>query len=370
MLEEENVKLYKWLSPFSLIYGLGVRLRNKLFDWDILRSKSYDIPILSVGNITVGGTGKTPHIEYLIRLLASSYRIAILSRGYKRKTRGFVLATHSSTAREIGDEPFQMKNKFPDILVAVDANRRRGIQNLLSLPEKDRPEVILLDDAYQHRYVHPSLSIVLSDYHRLFYNDKLMPTGHLREPISNINRTDIVVVTKCDEDMKPIDFRVIEENMKLRAHQLLFFTSIVYGEVKPVFPSEARFLNHKNIGKEDDILLISGIAVPTPFIREAEKYSNKVLPVVFPDHHTFSKSDFKKLDVIFEKMTSPGKLILVTEKDAARLKNSPLVPESWKKYLYYLPIVIRFYNEQSFNETIEKHIITFPKNNILQNKYE
>ena len=370
MLEEENVKLYKWLSPFSLIYGLGVRLRNKLFDWDILRSKSYDIPILSVGNITVGGTGKTPHIEYLIRLLASSYRIAILSRGYKRKTRGFVLATHSSTAREIGDEPFQMKNKFPDILVAVDANRRRGIQNLLSLPEKDRPEVILLDDAYQHRYVHPSLSIVLSDYHRLFYNDKLMPTGHLREPISNINRTDIVVVTKCDEDMKPIDFRVIEENMKLRAHQLLFFTSIVYGEVKPVFPSEARFLNHKNIGKEDDILLISGIAVPTPFIREAEKYSNKVLPVVFPDHHTFSKSDFKKLDVIFEKMTSPGKLILVTEKDAARLKNSPLVPESWKKYLYYLPIVIRFYNEQSFNETIKKHIITFPKNNILQNKYE
>ena len=178
-----------------------------------------------------------------------------------------------------------------------------------------------------------------------------MPTGHLREPISNINRTDIVVVTKCDEDMKPIDFRVIEENMKLRAHQLLFFTSIVYGEVKPVFPSEARFLNHKNIGKEDDILLISGIAVPT-------------------DHHTFSKSDFKKLDVIFEKMTSPGKLILVTEKDAARLKNSPLVPESWKKYLYYLPIVIRFYNEQGFNETIKKHIITFPKNNILQNKYE
>ena len=197
-----------------------------------------------------------------------------------------------------------------------------------------------------------------------------MPTGHLREPISNINRTDIVVVTKCDEDMKPIDFRIIEENMKLRAHQLLFFTSIVYGEVKPVFPSEARFLNHKNIGKEDDILLISGIAVPTPFIREAEKYSNKVLPVVFPDHHTFSKSDFKKLDVIFEKMTSPGKLILVTEKDAARLKNSPLVPESWKKYLYYLPIVIRFYNEQSFNETIKNILSHFPKNNILQNKYE
>ena len=324
MQKNDKIKLNSYLAPLSFLYGIGIWLRNRLFDWGILHSEQYSIPVICIGNLSVGGTGKTPHTEYIIRLLKDKYRIAVLSRGYKRKTSGFILADSESSSLEIGDEPFQMKNKFPDILVAVDANRRRGIQNLLSLPEKDRPEVILLDDAYQHRYVHPSLSIVLSDYHRLFYNDKLMPTGHLREPISNINRTDIVVVTKCDEDMKPIDFRIIEENMKLRAHQLLFFTSIVYGEVKPVFPSEARFLNHKNIGKEDDILLISGIAVPTPFIREAEKYSNKVLPVVFPDHHTFSKSDFKKLDVIFEKMTSPGKLILVTEKDAARLKNSPL----------------------------------------------
>ena len=155
-----------------------------------------------------------------------------------------------------------------------------------------------------------------------------------------------------------------------RAHQLLFFTSIAYGEVEPVFPSEARSLNHKDIGKEDDILLISGIAVPDPFIREAEKYSNKVLPAIFPDHHTFSKSDFKKLDTTFEKMRSPGKLILVTEKDAARLKNNPLVPESWKISLYYLPIVIQFCNDQSFDETIKKHIITFQKNSILRNKYE
>ena len=170
--------------------------------------------------------------------------------------------------------------------------------------------------------------------------------------------------------MKPINFRIIEENMKLRAHQLLFFTHIVYGEVEPVFPSDARSLNHKNIRKDDDILLISGIAAPTPFIRKAEEYSNKVVPIIFPDHHTFSKSDFKKLEATFERMTSPGKLILVTEKDAARLKNNPLVPESWKKFLYYLPIVIRFCNEQNFDETIKKHIITFKKNSILQNKYE
>lgn len=370
MQKNNEIKLNSYLIPISFLYGIGVWLRNRLFDWGVLHSEQYPIPVICIGNLSVGGTGKTPHTEYIIRLLKDKYRIAVLSRGYKRKTSGFILADSGSSCLEIGDEPFQMKNKFPDILVAVDANRRRGIQNLLSLPEKDKPEIILLDDAYQHRYVRPSLSIVLSDYHRLFYYDKLMPTGRLREPINNINRTDIVVVTKCDEDMKPIDFRIIEENMKLRAHQLLFFTSIAYGEVEPVFPSEARSLNHKDIGKEDDILLISGIAVPDPFIREAEKYSNKVLPAIFPDHHTFSKSDFKKLDTIFEKMRSPGKLILVTEKDAARLKNNPLVPESWKKSLYYLPIVIQFCNDHSFDETIKKHIITFQKNSILQNKYE
>jgi len=370
MQKNNEIKLNYYLSPLSFLYGIGVWLRNRLFDWNVLHSEQYSIPVICIGNLSVGGTGKTPHTEYIIRLLKDKYRIAVLSRGYKRKTSGFILADSGSSSLEIGDEPFQMKNKFPDILVAVDANRRRGIQNLLSLPEKDKPEVILLDDAYQHRYVHPSLSIVLSDYHRLFYHDKLMPTGCLREPINNINRTDIVVVTKCDKDMKPIDFRIIEENMKLRAHQLLFFTSIVYGEIEPVFPSEARSLNHKAIEKEDDILLISGIAVPTPFIREAEKYSNKVLPAIFPDHHTFSKSDFKKLDTTFEKMTSPRKLILVTEKDAARLKNNPLVPENWKKSLYYLPIVIQFCNGQSFDETIKKHIITFQKNSTLQNKYE
>ncbi len=365
MLTNNEIKLNYYLNPISFLYGIGIRLRNRLFDWDILHSEQYPVPVISIGNLSVGGTGKTPHTEYIIDLLKKQYRIAVLSRGYKRKTSGFILANPQSSSQEIGDEPFQMKNKFPDVLVAVDANRRRGIQILLSLPEQERPEVILLDDAYQHRYVCPSLSIVLSDYHRLFYNDKLMPTGRLREPINGINRADIVVVTKCEEDMKPIDFRIIEENMKLRAHQLLFFTSIVYDEIKPVFPSMAQSLRRKDIGKEEDILLISGIASPSPFIREAKKYSKKVLPVIFPDHHTFIKSDFKKLDETYEMMTSPGKLILTTEKDAARLKDNPLVPESWKKSLYYLPITIKFHNGQSFDETIKKHIIAVQKKSIL-----
>lgn len=368
MRKNDEIKLNSCLIPLSFLYGIGVWLRNRLFDWGILHSEQYSIPVICIGNLSVGGTGKTPHTEYIIRLLKDKYRIAVLSRGYKRQTSGFILADSESSSLEIGDEPFQMKSKFPDILVAVDANRRRGIQTLLSLPEKEKPEVILLDDAYQHRYVRPSLSIVLSDYHRLFYHDRLMPAGRLREPISHINRTDIVVVTKCDENMKPIDYRIIGKNMKLRAHQSLFFTSIVYGEIKPVFPVEARPLSLKDIRREDDILLISGIAAPVPFIREVEKYSDKVLPMVFPDHHIFGKSDFKKLDTVFKDMTSPRKLILVTEKDAARLKNSPLVPEKWKKSLYYLPIVIRFCNGQRFDETIKKHIITFRKNNIINKK--
>ena len=370
MQKKNEIEFNPFLAPLSFLYGIGVWLRNRLFDWGFLHSEQYPIPVICIGNLAVGGTGKTPHTEYIIHLLKEKYRIAVLSRGYKRKTSGFILADSKSSSLDIGDEPFQMKNKFPNIMVAVDANRRRGIKHLLSLPEKDRPEIILLDDAYQHRYVQPSLSIVLSDYHRLFYYDRLMPTGHLREPISNINRADIVIVTKCDIDMKPIDFRIIEENMKLRAHQLLFFTNIAYGEIKPVFPLEARYLEHKKIEKEEDILLISGIAVPAPFIREAQKYSNKVVPIIFPDHHIFNKSDFKKLEGIFEKMASPGKLILVTEKDAARLKNNPLIPENWKKSLYYLPITIQFCNENHFDETIKKHIITFKKNSILQNKHE
>ncbi len=365
MQKNDKIKLNCYLSPLSFLYGIGVWLRNRLFDRDILHSEQYSIPVICIGNLSVGGTGKTPHTEYIIRLLKDKYRVAVLSRGYKRQTSGFVLAGSECSSSEIGDEPFQMKNKFPDILVAVDANRRRGIRNLLSLPEQEKPEVILLDDAYQHRYVRPSLSIVLTDYHRLFYHDKLMPVGRLREPISNINRADIVVVTKCRKDMMPMDFCVIEENMKLQAHQSLFFTRIIYGEIEPVFPSEARPLKREDIGKEDEVLLISGIAVPLPFISEAEKYSDKVLPVIFPDHHTFSKSDFKKLDTSFKKMTSARRLILVTEKDAARLKNNPLVPENWKKFLYCLPIVIQFYNGQSFDETIKKHIITFKKNSIL-----
>lgn len=174
-----EMRLHRRLAPFSFLYGIGVGLRNMLFDWNVLPSEHFPIPVICIGNLSVGGTGKTPHTEYLIRLLKTKYRVAVLSRGYKRRSSGFVLATATTSARDLGDEPYQMKHKFPDVQVAVDTDRRRGIRNLLRLPEEERPEIILLDDAFQHRYVSPSFSIVLTDVHRLFYEDRLLPVGLL-----------------------------------------------------------------------------------------------------------------------------------------------------------------------------------------------
>lgn len=368
MPRDNSIKLNYLLAPFAFLYGIGVRLRNQLFSWGILPSEQYHIPVICIGNLSAGGTGKTPHTEYLIRLLCSQYKVAVLSRGYKRRTSGFVLAKPESTSAEIGDEPYQIKNKFPGVIVAVDSNRRRGISNLLALPAVGRPEVILLDDAFQHRYVSPSLSIVLTDYNRLFYNDKLLPEGRLREPISGIRRADVVVVTKCKEELKPIEFRIIEEDMKLMAHQLLFFSHVCYTDIQPVFPLAAPARSKKEIQREEEILVLAGIASPTHFIKEVQNYSDKVTALTFADHHTFSKKDIKRIKTAFDKMTSAGKLILVTEKDAARLQTCPFLPEECKKALYSLPITIDFcINKQDeFNEMIKKHIVTVQRNSILR----
>lgn len=340
MQMDNEIHFNKWLRPLSFLYGAVIKWRNRLFDRGFLPSEKYPIPVICVGNLAVGGTGKTPHTEYIIRLLKNRYRVAVLSRGYKRKTSGFILATAQSTSREIGDEPCQMKTKFPDILVAVDADRRRGIRNLLALPAADRPQVIILDDAFQYRYVNPLQSIVLTDCHRLAYEDRLLPEGRLREPFNTIERADVIIVTKCSKHMTEAEYGAIEERLHARSHQSVFFSHIVYGGIEPVCPEAARPLSREMIGRDEDILLISGIASPKLFIEEAKKYSKNIHAVVFPDHHAFDKSDLRKLDAIYTGMSSPGKFILATEKDAVRLKGNPLVPESWKSVLYYLPITI------------------------------
>jgi tetraacyldisaccharide 4'-kinase len=325
--------------------------------------------VISIGNLAIGGTGKTPHTEYLIGLLKPKYRLGILSRGYKRQTKGFLLAGDNDTARTIGDEPYQMKRKFPDILVAVDSNRRRGVRSMLALPDDRKPDVILLDDAFQHRYVTPSFSILLTDYSRLFYNDKLLPFGFLRESKTNIHRADAIIVSKCEEGLHPIDFRIIADEMKLLPYQHLYFTHIAYGKIEPLFPADTDTPAAGNYPNADnEVLLLSGIASPALFIKEAAKRFKKVVPLIFPDHHAFDKQDIRRIKETFARLDSPDKFILVTEKDAARLLHNPLVPDEWKRVIYYLPITINFCKETtpSFADCIRNHIITFQQSASLK----
>ena len=226
--EGDLIEVNKWLSPLSFIYGMGVGMRNRMYELGIKKSRSFAIPVISVGNITVGGAGKTPHTEYLVRLLKDRMKVAVLSRGYKRKTKGYLLADIDSTSEDIGDEPRQMKTKFPDIYIAVDADRCEGIDRLTIDEATSDVDVILLDDAYQHRRVKPGINILLVDYHRLIIYDKLLPAGRLREPEKGKERADMVIITKCPRDLKPMEYRVLTKAMNLRPYQDLFFTTIDY----------------------------------------------------------------------------------------------------------------------------------------------
>lgn len=368
-MEEHLVKINKWLYPISFLYGMGVGLRNKLFDWRILQSKSFGIPIICVGNIAVGGTGKTPHTEYLIRLLQDKYSIAVLSRGYKRQTKGYVLADSGSSAQSIGDEPYQIKSKFPDITVAVDEKRVRGIERLLKLGDPEI-EAILLDDAFQHRHVNPGLNIVLTDYHRLFCDDALLPAGRLREPEKSKHRAQIVIVTKCPADIKPIDFNIISKRLGLYPYQKLFFSSFKYGELIPVFP-ETGIPNRalSSLRNSDNVLLVTGIASPVVMEEEIRKHTRHVESLSFGDHHNFKNKDIKLITERFNKLEGK-KLIITTEKDATRLAAHPAVSEELKRYMYVLPIETEILQNQedTFNKIITEYVRKNKRNGILSKK--
>jgi tetraacyldisaccharide 4'-kinase len=330
-----------------------------MFDQKILPAKQFSLPVICIGNLSTGGTGKTPFTEYLINLLKKQYKVATLSRGYKRKTKGFIIANAQNTPHETGDEACQIKNKFPDVIVAVDKNRRRGIRNLLALPEKDRPDVIILDDAMQHRYVVPSLTIMLTEYCNIYYEDSILPAGNLRESANEAYRADIIVVTKCSTILKPIELRLIEKNMMLNANQRHYFSDIQYTRLYALFPDKAQpHCSLDRIDKNENILLIAGIANPQPFIEIIRKYSDKVTECIFPDHHDFKDSDIQHIDDIFQKMTPDSRRIICTEKDAMRLKAIGNLPESWKSHIYYLQITINFLYDKTeeFNNKIIQHV--------------
>ena len=330
------------LFPFAILYGFITSIRNFLFDNGILKSTSFSVPVIAVGNLSVGGTGKTPQIEYLIRLLSEKFKVATLSRGYKRKSEGFILADDSVNAEIIGDEPFQYYKKFPKIRVAVDADRTNGIQKLLN--QINPPEIILLDDAYQHRKVKADLYILLTAYNDLYADDFMLPTGNLRESRSGADRAKIVIVTKCPESLSLDEKNKIKSKLKLKPHQQLFFTSINYEET--VFSKETEIPVTK-IQKMDKVLL-AGIAKPEPFFNYLKKPNDDLLK--FPDHHDFSDDEIVEI-----KAKSSDKLIITTEKDYVRIADK--FP---KEQLFYLPIQSSFLeNRNNFDETILQFLNDF-----------
>ena len=362
------IKIREWLLPLSWLYGLGVRLRNYLFEIGILKSRSFKIPVISVGNITVGGSGKTPHVEYLVRLLSSQVKTAVLSRGYKRKSKGYVLANAHTTMRELGDEPFQMKQKFDNIYVAVDKDRCHGIEQLTTNTETKDVDVIVLDDAFQHRYVKPGINILLVDYHRLIIYDKLLPAGNLREPLNGKDRADIVIVTKCPKNLKPMEYRVLIKALNLFPYQDLFFTTLKYDDLKPVFQeSDGNYaLSLKHLPKKAEILLLTGIASPKQMLQDIKPYCKKITPLSFADHHFYSKKDTEHINNTFAAMHEP-KLIITTEKDAARLQLAEGLSSEVRNRLYVLPIQVTFMLDQAdlFNTKILSYVQKNSRNSIL-----
>ncbi|WP_286965872.1 tetraacyldisaccharide 4'-kinase [Flavobacterium sp. UBA4854] len=331
--------LRKILFPFAILYGFVTSIRNFLFDKGILKSTSFDLPVIAVGNLSVGGTGKTPQIEYLIRLLSDKYKVATLSRGYKRKSEGFVLADENSNAEILGDEPFQFYQKFPNVMVAVDANRTNGIQQLLS--QKEKPEIVLLDDAYQHRKVKAGFYILLTSYGDLFADDFMLPTGNLRESRSGAERASIVVVTKCPSILTEEEQTAIRSRLKLNYKQKLFFSfidydNVIYGKNEKISVNEI---------KSESKILLAGIAKPKPFFDYLKNENDECL--TFPDHHHFSDVNLDSIQV-----KANGRKIVTTEKDYVRLKDSKLVSQ-----LYYLPIKSSFINhQQDFDATILEYV--------------
>ncbi|MBR0492408.1 MAG: tetraacyldisaccharide 4'-kinase [Muribaculaceae bacterium] len=337
------------LTPFSWGYGAGVWLRNAAFDVGLLPQEEFDVPVVSVGNITVGGTGKTPHVEYIIEALYRRYHIAVLSRGYKRKTKGFILASNNMTPRDIGDEPYQIFSKFSGLItLAVCESRRKGIRELLRID----PDInlILLDDGFQHRYVKPKVNIVLVDYNHPPYEDKLMPLGTLREPARNVLRGDIVVVTKCPSDITAMDIRMVKKNLALFPYQGLFFSNIRYADPIPVFPIQSPQITSLQWLREDDaVLCLTGIATPKPLVRYLRQFAARVKVMHFDDHHFFTRRDFSDIFKVYNQLEGKRKFIITTEKDAVRIMNNPYFPPTRRHCIFYIPMRVGFLEMEGAN---------------------
>ena len=329
-------KILFWI--FSIPFSLVTEIRNFLYNIGVLKSHQFNIPIISIGNLVLGGSGKTPTIEYLVRLLSYNYKVAILSRGYGRKSTGFILADTNSDASLIGDEPMQYFRKFKNIIVSVDSNRVRGINKLINLNLK--PEVVLLDDAFQHRKVKPGISILLTDFNNLYSEDNIFPLGNLRESIGNANRADIIIVTKCDKNINKDQKRNIIQKLNIGDNQKIYFSSIKYSKMVYDKESSKSIIEFKNI----KFSLVTGIADSTYLINYLNDNGYNFNHISFKDHHDFSNSDIIKID--------QNDLIITTEKDYVKLFTKIT------SVLYYLPIEFVIDNEVDFSKQILDYIQT------------
>ena len=341
------------LLPFSLVYGLIIYIRNWLFDRNILRSATFNLPLICIGNLAVGGTGKSPMVEFLIAKLKNKYNVAILSRGYKRKTSGYTLATDQSTALEIGDEPMQFYNKFPDVTVAVGEERVVAIPQLLH--DKPGTRVIILDDAFQHRSVKAGFNILLTDYNNLYTRDWFLPTGDLRDQQKSARRADIIVVTKCPQDLSLAEKNQLTKEIKPGPGQQIFFTTISYGKPYQVITRKP-WVEVKTA----EILLVTGIANPGQLKKYLEEKFNGFDELAFSDHHIFTIDDLKYILKKFDQIQSPGKILLTTEKDAVRLQKFSQQLRELPFYVMPIQPVFLFHEENQFTRLITTFIQEFP----------
>lgn len=342
------------LFPFGIFYLIVVIVRNKFFDLGILKSKEFDIPIIGVGNLATGGTGKTPHTEYIAKLINNEFApIAILSRGYKRKTKGFVIVNEKHNHFDVGDEAVQYRAKFDkNVIVAVDEKRKNGIQKLLS--QYPDLKAIILDDSFQHRWVKPGLNILLTDFYKPFHKDYIFPFGNLREPKNNYKRADVIVVTKCNMGNIPILRKDLIEKIKPKQNQKIFFSKIAYGIKRTLKNKE-----FDEVKKQySNIILFTGIANPYPLEEYLKAYCLRLTPLYFKDHHEFTKKEIEKILEIFNSDISTNKTLITTEKDYSRLKSKEFLELLSPYPLYYVPIEIQPIKQdtEKFNKTIIDYV--------------
>lgn len=336
--------------PFALIYWVITSIRNFLYYVGIFKSQRFPFPIICIGNLTVGGTGKTPHTEYLISLLKDDYKVATLSRGYGRQTKGFKIATAEDTAKTIGDEPFQMFSKFKRLIVSVDEKRVRGIENLLK--QEKSPEVIIMDDAFQHRKVKADLNILLSEYEKPYFKDYIMPLGRLREARLGAQRADIIIISKCPRNLTPLEMRSFTADLNLKPYQKVFYSYVSYSALKPLNEiAKQKKLDYSGL-KNLDVCLTTAIANPKPLKEFISEKNHQVDFLKYPDHYYFRKKDYELISKKFTNLTKE-KVLLVTEKDATKLDLAKLE----KFPIYAIPIEIKFH--PTTNNNIDEEILNY-----------